>query len=297
MSERATVGFAGLGRMGFPMARNVLRGGFRLLVWNRTAARCAALVDEGAEAVQEPASLASADVVVTMLTDGAAVHSVFVESGLLADMHPETVVLEMSTVGPAAIARLAAEAEPHGVRVLDAPVSGSVSVAEAGQLFAMVGGDEDAYKRATPVLDAMTKGHMLLGPSGAGAAMKLALNTMIAVTNESLAETLALAERFGIDPAQAYDVLAGGVLASPFVLYKRGAFLDPDTEPVAFTTELMQKDLSLAAALADKLGLELPATAAAAEVLDAATLRGLGQADMASVLRVLLSRDPTKPTT
>jgi 3-hydroxyisobutyrate dehydrogenase len=297
MSERAIVGFAGLGRMGFPMARNVLGAGFRLLVWNRTAARCAALADEGAEAVREPASLAAADVVVTMLTDGTAVHSVLVESGLLAAMRPETVVLEMSTVGPAAIARLAAEAEPRGVRVLDAPVSGSVSVAEAGQLFAMVGGDEDAYERATPVLDAITKGHILLGPSGAGAAMKLAVNTMIAVTNESLAETLALAERFGIEPERAYDVLAGGVLASPFVLYKRGAFLDPDAEPVAFTTDLMRKDLSLAVALADELGLELPAAAAAAEVLDDATHRGLGKADMASVLRVLLSRDPTKPAT
>ena len=99
--------------------------------------------------------------------------------------------------------------------LLDAPVSGSVSVAEAAQLFAMVGGDREAYELATPVLDAMTKGHMLLGPSGAGAAMKLAVNAMIAVTNESLAETLALAEVFGIPRERAYDVLAGGALASP----------------------------------------------------------------------------------
>ena len=100
----------------------------------------------------------------------------------------------------------------------------------------MVGGDERPTSVATPVLDAMTKGHMLLGPSGAGAAMKLAVNAMIAVTNESVAETLVLAERFGIERERAYDVLAGGALASPFVLYKRGAFLHPETEPVAFTT-------------------------------------------------------------
>ena len=105
----------------------------------------------------------------------------------------------------------------------------------------MVGGDRAAYELATPVLDAMTKGHMLLGPSGAGAAMKLAVNAMIAVTNESLAETLVLAEQFGIERERAYDVLAGGALASPFVLYKRGAFLHPDTEPVAFTTALMRE--------------------------------------------------------
>ena len=111
----------------------------------------------------------------------------------------------------------------------------------------MVGGDRAAYELATPVLDAMTRGHMHLGPSGAGAAMKLAVNAMIAVTNESLAETLVLAEQYGIERERAYDVLAGGALASPFVLYKRGAFLHPDTEPVAFTTALMGKDVALAA--------------------------------------------------
>jgi 3-hydroxyisobutyrate dehydrogenase-like beta-hydroxyacid dehydrogenase len=297
LSDTTTVGFAGLGRMGLPMARNVLRGGFQLLVWNRTADRCAPLVEEGAHAVGDPAALASAGVVVTMLTDGRAAHSVLVDSRLLERLRPGSVVLEMSTIGPAAVARLAAAAEPYDVQVLDAPVSGSVSVAEAAQLFAMVGGDEGAYEQARPVLDAMTKGHVLLGPSGAGAAMKLAVNTMIAVTNESLAETLVLAQRSGIDPARAYDVLAGGVLASPFLLYKRGAFLDRDTEPVAFTPELMRKDLSLAEELADDLGVALPAAAAAAEVLDEAIRHGLDQADLASVLRVLQSPVPTNPTT
>ena len=161
----------------------------------------------------------------TMVSDGQAARSVLVESGLLDDLRPGTVVLEMSTIGPTAAMELAAEALRRDVHLLDAPVSGSVSLAEAGQLFVMVGGERAAYERATPVLDAMAKGHMLLGPSGAGAAMKLAVNAMISVTNESLAETLVLAERFGIERERAYDVLAGGALASPFVLYKRGAFL------------------------------------------------------------------------
>ena len=151
----------------------------------------------------------------------------------------------------------------------------------------MVGGDASAYERATPVLDAMTKGHMLLGPSGAGAAMKLAVNAMIAVTNESLAETLALAERFGIERERAYDVLAGGALASPFVLYKRGAFLHPETEPVAFTTALMRKDSALAQDLAARLGVRIPAAAAAGGVLDEAFASGLADADMSSVISLL----------
>jgi 3-hydroxyisobutyrate dehydrogenase/2-hydroxy-3-oxopropionate reductase len=122
--------------------------------------------------------------------------------------------------------------------------------------------------------------------------MKLAVNAMIAVTNESLAETLVLAERFGIRRESAYDVLAGGVLASPFLLYKRGAFLQPETEPVAFTTGLMRKDVALAEDLAAELGARLPTVAAAAGVLDDALREGLGDADFASVISVL-SANPT----
>jgi len=287
LSDDIRVGFAGLGRMGLPMARNILRAGFPLTVWNRTHGRCASLVEEGAVGVPDAASLGSADVVVTMLSDGAAARDVVVESGLLDRLSPGAVVLEMSTIGPAAVRDLARSGEDSGVHVLDAPVSGSIAVAEAAQLFAMVGGDARAYDRATPVLDAMTKGHAFLGPSGAGAAMKLALNAMIAVTNESLAETLLLAERFGIPRDRAYDVIAGGVLASPFVLYKRGAFLNPGTEPVAFTTALMRKDSELAAALATELGVHMPAFAGAASMLDETERSGFGAADMASVIQVL----------
>jgi 3-hydroxyisobutyrate dehydrogenase-like beta-hydroxyacid dehydrogenase len=183
------------------------------------------------------------------------------------------------------------------VKLLDAPVSGSVSVAEAGQLFAMVGGAQEAYTLAIPVLDAMTKGHVLLGPSGAGAAMKLAVNAMIAVTNEAIGETLVLAGRFGIAREQAYDVLAGGALASPFLLYKRGAFLNPDTEPVAFTTTLMRKDMSLAEDLAAMLGVSLPAAAATSAVLEEAVRSGLAEADMASVMSLLERSTPASLAT
>ena len=295
MSDGLRVGFAGLGRMGLPMARNILRAGLPLAVWNRTPERCESLVEQGAVGVPDAASLGSADVVVTMLTDGAAARDVVVESGLLDRLSPGAIVLEMSTIGPAAVRDLATSGESRGVHVLDAPVSGSISVAEAAQLFAMVGGDARAYDRATPVLDAMTKGHVLLGPSGAGAAMKLALNAMIAVTNESLAETLVLAERFGIQRDRAYDVIAGGVLASPFVLYKRGAFLTPETEPVAFTTDLMHKDAELAGELATELGVRMPAFAGATTMLDEAKRSGLGEADMASVIQVLAAEREASP--
>jgi 3-hydroxyisobutyrate dehydrogenase-like beta-hydroxyacid dehydrogenase len=290
-----TVGFAGLGRMGFPMARNLLGAGFHLVVFNRTASRALPLLEEGAAVAAQPAELGVCDIVVTMVSDGDGAREILVDSGLLDALRPGSVVLEMSTIGPTAAQGLARDAEQRGVWLLDAPVSGSVSVAEAAQLFAMVGGETDAYERATTVLDAMTKGHVFLGRSGAGAAMKLAVNAMIAATNESIAETLALAKRFGIDPEQAYDVLAGGALASPFVQYKRGAFLHPETEPVTFTTALMRKDLALVDDLAKRLEVRMPVTAAATHVLDEALASGLSDADMASVLRLLDGEQTATP--
>jgi 3-hydroxyisobutyrate dehydrogenase-like beta-hydroxyacid dehydrogenase len=281
------VGFAGLGRMGLAMAGNVLRAGFPLTVYNRSSGRADALVEEGARAVDTPADLCACDLVITMVSDAAAARAVLVQSGLLEALLPGTIVLEMSTIGPTAAEDLAVEAASLGVELLDAPVSGSVSVAEAAQLFAMVGGSRQAYERATPVLDSMTKGHAHLGPSGAGAAMKLAVNSMIAATNEAIAETLALAKRCGIDPEDAYDVLAGGAVASPFVLYKRNAFLHPDAEPVAFTTALMRKDLGLVEELAGRLDVRMPVSRATADMLEEALERGLADADMASVLHLL----------
>jgi 3-hydroxyisobutyrate dehydrogenase-like beta-hydroxyacid dehydrogenase len=281
------VGFAGIGRMGLPMARNLLAAGFPLVVWNRTAGRADGLAAEGAEVASGPAALADADVVVTMLADAGVVRDVVVGSGLAERLRPGSIYIDMSTIGPAAAQDLARAVGTHGAAFLDAPVSGSVSVAESAQLFAMVGGDADAYEHAIPVLDAMTKGHLLLGPAGAGAAMKLAVNAMIAVTNEAIAETLTLAGRWGIDPERAYDVLASGALASPFVLYKRNAFLHPQTAPVAFTASLMRKDVGLARGLADELRVRTPALAAAETVLDDAVRDGLAERDMASVIELL----------
>lgn len=281
------VGFAGIGRMGLPMARNIGKAGFELLVWNRTADRCAPLVADGAVAVADPAGLAAADVVVTMVADGPAAKAVLVESGLLGALKPGSVVLEMSTIGPAAVAELVAAAAPHGVEIVDAPVSGSIALAEAATLFVMCGGSPEAYAKASPVLDALSKGHVLLGRSGAGAAMKLGVNAGLAVTTQAIAEVLALAERYGIAREAAYDVLASGAMASPFLLYKRAAFVDPEGAGVGFTTRLMRKDMTLAQGLAAEVGARMPATDVAASMLDDAIAAGLAEADIASVLRLL----------
>lgn len=283
------VAFAGMGRMGAPMARNVLAAGFPLRVWNRTPGRTAPLVDAGAEQALDPHELAAgADVLVTMVADGAAAEAVLLgEAGALASLAPGAVVVEMSTIGPHAVRRLAEAAAARGVDLLDAPVSGSVTMAEAATLTAMVGGAAGALERARPVLEAMTARQVHVGPSGAGATMKLAVNSVIALTNQAVSEALVLAEAAGIAREVAYDVLGSSAVASPFVQYKRDAFLDPDAAPVAFTTAMLQKDVSLALALARDVQVPLPAVGAVNEVLSFARALGWGDDDLVRVADTL----------
>ena len=283
------VGFAGMGRMGVPMARNILRAGNELTVWNRTRERCLPLEQEGATVADTPAGLARGiDVLVTMVADAAAAEAVLCgPGGALAALRPGAIVLEMSTIGPFAARALAAEAAAHGAELLDAPVSGSTAFAEAAGLTAMVGGDPAAFERARPVLASMTKAQFYLGGSGAGATMKLAVNAIVALTNQAVAEALVLAESSGVSREDAYAVLAASAIASPFVQYKRAAFLDPDSSPVGFTTALMQKDLELALALARDRGVSMPATAAANEVLTLARSLGFGEGDLVRVADAL----------
>lgn len=283
------VGFVGLGRMGLPMARALLRAGFSLTVQNRTVRRALLLGDQGATVVESPAEVAAAcDVVITMLSDGQAVEDVMHgPDGLLSDPRAGLVLIEMSTIGPDAARELAATAAERRVSVLDAPVSGSVPAAESATLTTVVGGDKAVFTRVRPALAAMTREQIWLGSSGAGATMKLALNGMIAATNNALSEALVIAERSGIERDAAYEAIATSAVASPFVNYKRSAFLEPSDEPVAFTLELMQKDLSLYRTLARKLGVPLAIADASDEILTRARASQGDDVDLALVAEAL----------
>lgn len=259
------VGFAGIGRMGLPMARNVLEAGFPLTVFNRTPERADPLVEAGATLAATPAELARAsDVVITMVADGDAVRALLDgPDGLLAGAAPGLVLAEMSTIGPLAAREIATHCAEHDVAMIDAPVSGSIAVAAAGQLTILVGGEEAALERARPVLDAMSKAVLHLGPSGTGAAIKLSINLIIGATVQSVSEALVVAEASGIEREAAYDAIASSVVGSTFVDYKRDAWLDPDGTPTAFTLDLMLKDLGLALELGEATGVPLLATGAA----------------------------------
>jgi 3-hydroxyisobutyrate dehydrogenase-like beta-hydroxyacid dehydrogenase len=280
------VGVLGIGRMGGSMARALAAAGFEVVCWNRTPAAAAELAAElGGRAVRRPADVATAaDVCVSMLADGPAVEAVYCgPDGLLAGARIGNVLVDSSTVPPSTIRRLEVAARRAGAGLLDAPVSGSVSLAESGSLTIMVGGEAADLERARPVLNALATTIFHLGPLGTGAAMKLAVNAVVFGLNEALAEGLVLAEAAGIDRSIAYDVLAASAVRSPFIDYKRSAFIDPQATPVAFALDLAAKDLRLISALATELGLALPGAATALAVIAAASAGDRGGRDLATV--------------
>jgi 3-hydroxyisobutyrate dehydrogenase-like beta-hydroxyacid dehydrogenase len=288
-----TVGVLGIGRMGGAMARAIRAAGFDLVLWNRSPEAARRLAgDLDAAVADRPADVAArADVTVSMLADGPAVAAVYGgDDGLIAGARPGTVLIDCSTVPPAVLLAHADAVRATGAGVLDAPVSGSIALAETGKLTLMVGGDAADVDRARPVLDALGATVFHLGPLGSGAAMKLAVNTVIFGLNEALAEGLVLAESAGIPRAAAYDVLAASAVGAPYVGYKRAAFLDPETTPVAFALDLAAKDLRLIDELATSLGLDLPQADANLAVIEATAATRGGDRDFASVAGYLSER-------
>lgn len=282
----ATVAVLGTGRMGSAMARALVRAGHEVTLYNRTAERSRVLAEElGASIAEQPAAaVRDADVALTMLADAAAVESTYRRpGGILEGLRNGTVLLEMSTVEPEVSRALEPDVRAAGGSLLDAPVSGSVSLAERGQLTVMVGGDVEAAARARPVLDALASTVYHLGPVGSGAAMKLAVNAVIFGLDVALSEALVLAERAGVDRTLAYDVLQSSAVGAPFVGYKRSAFLAPQETPTAFSLDLAGKDLRLICGLADALGVTVEQARTNLEVIAAAAATQGAERDFALV--------------
>ena len=288
-----TIAVVGTGRMGSAMARAITRAGFDLVVQNRTRDRAAAVSAEvGCRVVDTPAEAAAvSDVTLTMLADDGAVQGAYEgPDGLLEGAHPGGVLVDMSTVRPDTIVAFAERTRATGSGILDAPVSGSVHLAEAGSLTLMVGGEATDLERARPALEAVSKTIFHMGPLGTGAAMKLAVNAVIFGLNGALSEGLVLAEAAGIDRALAYDVIAAGAAGAPYVGYKRAAFVEPESTPVAFSLDLTDKDLGLITAYAAALGVELPPTAINRALVREASAGGRGSNDFSAVAEELRSR-------
>jgi 3-hydroxyisobutyrate dehydrogenase-like beta-hydroxyacid dehydrogenase len=267
------VAVLGTGRMGSAIAERLSEAGVRVVLYNRTPERAAELATRIGATVAATAAEAAAgsDVVISMVADDAAVAALYGgPDGVVAGLRAGTVAADMSTVLPGTIRAIAPAVRATGAGILDAPVSGSVATARSGELTIMVGGDAADLERARPVFECLAKRVVHVGDLGAGAAMKLAVNTVIFGLNGAVAEALVLAERSGIDRSLAYDVLAASAVGAPFVAYKRAAFVEPETTPVAFSLRLAEKDLGLIRDQAGATGLGLPQATTNLETIRAA---------------------------
>jgi 3-hydroxyisobutyrate dehydrogenase len=282
------VGFAGLGRMGVPMASNLARAGFQLTLWNRSTATAEQLAAAtNAEVSATPRDLAEGcDVVITMLADDLASEQVHHGAdGLLAANCGARHLIEMGTLSPQHVRQLAADA---GERVvIDAPVSGSIDAAREARLMIMVGATDATIEPVRPVLAALSSEIICLGSVGAGETMKLAINMLIHGLNQTLAESLTLAEAAGIAPADAYRAIERSAAAAPMLGYRKPNYLAEADTPVSFALSLARKDIALATDLAVELGIPMPQTQLNLEQLQAAEAAGFGERDMASIVNYL----------
>ncbi len=281
-----TVGFIGLGRMGAAMAANIAAGGYELVVHNRTRRKAEEFAERvGAAVAATPAELGdSADVVITMLADEAALRSVLAGTdGLLTRLRPVTILVDMGTSGPRAIAELAPLVADAGGVLVDAPVSGSVDAARAAELAILLGAPTDVATAVMPVLETMGRSIHHMGGTGTGSVAKLAVNNVIYALGNAVSESLVLAEQAGIDRARIYDVFEDSAIAAPMVGYRRDAFLDPEGTPPMFATTLARKDLRLITELAAGLGVPVAQAEANLALMSRVVDDGLGDHDMADV--------------
>jgi 3-hydroxyisobutyrate dehydrogenase len=276
----STLAVVGLGGMGSRIARRLLDAGYPVLVWNRTAARAEEI--EGAVVADSPAEAARrADAVLTMVADPAALRAVTEGSeGLAAGVDGSTTVIEMSTVGPAAVTRLA-EALPAGTPLLDAPVLGSLLEAEAGDLRIFVGGSAALVEEWTPLLSVLGS-PLHVGPLGAGAAAKLVANSILFGSLGVLGEALALADGLGLDRDIAFEILSSSPLAAQ--ADRRRASIESGEYPRRFSLSLARKDADLVAEAASTSGVDLRLAAAVRSRLRDAEEAGLGDEDYSAVL-------------
>lgn len=296
MSE--TVGIVGLGEMGGGMATRLLAAGYPLIGYNRTRSKCDPFAAAGMAVADSPRAVAErADVIITMVTNNAALDAVLGgPDGILAGLGPGKIFAEMSTTAPELVRDLAARVAERGATLLDAPVLGSILTLREGQLLTMVGGDPAAFARAEPVFLAIGAKVRRVGDVGQAKALKIAANLNLAVQIIGLFEGVLLAEKMGIDRRVALDTLLNGVIASPHMKYRAPFILD-SPDHAWFDIDMIQKDLELALDLGKSVGVSLPETAVAQQMMTAARGFGYAKEDFSVVFHALakmagIERDP-----
>ena len=294
------IGVLGTGRMGSAMAERLLDSGHTLTVWNRSADKTAALVTRGAVAAATPAGVvAASEIVLSVLTDASAIEAAYGGAhGALSAPLAGQLFIEMSTVRPATPIALAARIRAAGGAMIECPVGGTVGPAREGKLFGLVGGEAADVERARPLLAQMCRRVEHVGPLGAGASMKLAINLPLLVYWQALGEALALAAPAGLDPARLINILADTSGAPALMKFRGGAVASAlggaDLGPAHFNIDSIRKDLRTMLEEGHALGRELPAAAAALGSFDAAAAQGMGDRDGAELAAWWLRQTGTR---
>lgn len=295
MAEVKKVGFIGLGIMGKPMARNLLKAGFELMVHSRSRPPVAELVSEGAVAADSSRACASGkDAIVTMLPDSPDSEAVILgDDGVLAGAHAGATIIDMSSIAPAVSQKIAAACEAEGVDALDAPVSGGEPGAISGQLAIMVGGARAAFDRCQAIFAAVGKSYVLCGGYGAGNTTKLANQIIVAANIEAVGEALVLARKAGLDPNVVFEAIRGGLAGSNVLNAKAPMMIAGNFDP-GFRIRLHQKDLNNALLTGQELGVPLPVTALVQQMVSALVVSGSGDRDHSAIATFIEEMAATK---
>jgi 2-hydroxy-3-oxopropionate reductase len=284
----AKLGFIGLGAMGTPMAHNLIKAGYTLAVWARRKDAIAPLLKEGAQSAASPADVASrSGIILTMVTDTEAVEEVVLgKNGIIEGARPGSVVIDHSTISPAGARNIAAQLKARDIGMLDAPVSGGVAAAKAGSLSIMVGGEEAVFGRCEPILACLGRTVVYIGASGAGQIAKACNQICTIVNQQAAAEAMLIAERCGVDPLKVKDAMMAGFAASRMLELQAPKMIARNFEGHV-ESRLHHKDIHIVLQMARELGLELPASAAAADVLTRLQERGGAKDDSAAIITIL----------
>lgn len=287
-NELKKIGFIGLGIMGKPMVRNLLKAGFSPIVFNRSQSAIDELVSEGATAANSAKEVTEkSDVVITMLPDTPDVETVVLgENGVLAGAHEGLLLIDMSSISPVVTRKIASEAEKKGVKMLDAPVSGGDKGAIAGTLSIMVGGEESDFELAKPIFEAMGKTIVLCGAIGSGQTVKACNQIVVALVIEAVSEALVLGSKAGVKPEIIVQVLSGG-LAQNRVMDLRGQTMIEHNFTPGFKARLHRKDLNIILQTAREYGVSLPVSSLVEQMFTNLVENGKGDLDHSALLTVI----------
>jgi len=278
VEERKKIGFIGLGVMGRPMALNLLKAGYSMIVWNRTRSKMKPLLDAGAEGANSPIEVAEkSDVVITMVTDSLDVEEVVLgPNGVIHGVHPGLIVIDMSTISPIVARKVAERLAEKGVKMLDAPVSGGEIGAIKGTLSIMVGGPKETFEECLPILKVLGTRITYMGQNGMGQTTKLCNQVICALNIEAVCEGLILGAKAGLDLRKLLDVVTAGAAGSWMLSNLGPKMIERDFKP-GFKIRHQLKDLRLVLSFASELKLPLPGTALVQQMLRAVEAEGLGE--------------------